>query len=147
MPVGKIGGILYKGNSERVLSQALSDTVAPQYNSSHFSEEGVHCRSPDFHKCGLLELFLYEKCPYIHCCIKGQWGKPSPEKWGIFYSATQILTRFSSGVAYGCTVSPLKSILILSAAIPLAFKASATLPARFSDSLLLMLGLPVPLSA
>ena len=105
------------------------------------------CRSPDFHKCGLLELFLYEKCPYIHCCIRGQWGKPSPEKWGIFYSAIQILTRFSSGVAYGCTVSPLKSILILSAAIPLAFKASATLPARFSDSLLLMLGLPVPLSA
>lgn len=113
----------------------------------HILVRRVHCRSPDFHKCGLLELFLYEKCPYIHCCIRGQWGKPSPEKWGIFYSAIQILTRFSSGVAYGCTVSPLKSILILSAAIPLAFKASATLPARFSDSLLLMLGLPVPLSA
>ena len=63
------------------------------------------------------------------------------------YSTTQILTRFSVGFVFGCTVSPLKSVTIRSAAMPFAFKTSATLFARFSDKVILMPGLPVSLSA
>ena len=63
------------------------------------------------------------------------------------YSTTQILTRFSVGFVFGCTVSPLKSVTIRSAAMPFAFKTSATLFARFSDKIILMPGLPVSLSA
>lgn len=59
----------------------------------------------------------------------------------------QMVTRFSSGVANGWTVSPLESTVMRVAAMPFAVSASATACARLAESVLLMRGLPVCASA
>lgn len=63
------------------------------------------------------------------------------------YSAIQILTRFSSIVLNGCTVSPLWSIVIRWLSMPLSFNIAPTDSARFLERRSLISALPVCLSA